>query len=80
MWLAGGGAAVYSDQGIKTGTEFEPGQLTTGKEHGSSGHQEIVYDDHGRHVQGTAGFTGAGNLAHPLVYIFRVKIGYKYES
>jgi hypothetical protein len=54
----GGGAAVFSDQGVKTGPEFDPRQLGTGA--AGTGHHEEVYEDHGHHVTGTAGVTGAG--------------------
>lgn len=61
-WLGcrvGGGAAVYSDQGIKSGPHFEPSQLEGGEGRGKPEHHAMVYDDHGHHVQGTAGYAGA---------------------
>eukprot|EP00884_Botryococcus_braunii_P008613 jgi/Botrbrau1/17753/Bobra.0127s0013.2 len=56
--VGGGGAAVYSDQGIKSGPQFEAGQLASGEGLGKPGDHEMVYDDHGQHVQGTAGYAG----------------------
>lgn len=56
--VGGGGAAVFLDQGVKTGPEFDPRQLGTGT--AGTGHHEEVYEDHGHHVTGTAGVTGGG--------------------